>query len=209
MYWSRRGTPPICGRRTHDAIAWGGTRSRRGSGMTSRDCRMPLLRSWHHEGMERGLPRRHYPLPPWRPVPPLLSIAIALIAIVALPLCLPHGQAREFDADVRTITESRSVVEVVSTPGVHLLHHAQTAQIVGPCGECPRGLGISALADGAEASTPTEPANRADDLSPRVAVLPPPISLDRVAASDSLDPADAAWPEPSLPDPSPPPRRTG
>ncbi|MGN6483414.1 MAG: hypothetical protein ACTHMX_03340 [Thermomicrobiales bacterium] len=147
------------------------------------------------------MPHRHRPVPPLRLAPHLLSMAIALMAVVALPLCLPHAAASGLDTDTRTITESRDVVEIVTTPGVHLLHHAPDAQVAASCVDCADGRGV----DVAGAAHQDEPRIQPEDLGSRVAVLPSVAGLHDANRSTGTPRSDPARPDtPPAGDPPPP-----
>jgi len=165
---------------------------------------MTRAAAWHHDGMERAMPSRHRPLPFTRLAPHLLSVAIALMAVVALPLCLPHEAAPETDADARTVTEARDIVEIVTTPGVHLLHHAPDAQIVAAatCPDCAGGSN----ADDAGAARPDEPRAQPDESGQRAAVLPPPTGLADAPGAAGPAHSDPARTDAPPDGASPPPR---
>lgn len=160
--------------------------------------------------MERSLPIRHRPSLSARLVPHLLSVAIALMAIVALPLCLPHEAAPGLDADARTITESRDVVEIVTTPGVHLLHQAPRGQVADACNDCAvgAGSGSDSILDGDEAAHTNEPRVPHDDVSARVAVMPVLDAVTAMGGPDARARSDRFLPGAMPPGESPPPRLT-
>lgn len=159
------------------------------------------------------MPARHRPHP--RPIPGsqlaphLLSMAIALMAVIALPLCLPHTAATALDADERTITESRDVVEIVTTPGVHLLHHAANTPVLAaattptPCATCAEGIGTGGTLGTVD---PGEPRLQPDDLLPRVAILPALAGIDDANRAFGAPPSDPARPGMPHAAESPPPR---
>ncbi|MGC4190308.1 MAG: hypothetical protein QM589_03625 [Thermomicrobiales bacterium] len=148
------------------------------------------------------MPIRHRPVPFARLVPHLLSVAIALMAVVALPLCLPHDAVQSLDADERTVTESRDVVEVVTTPGVHLLHQAANAQVVDACDGCVYGVG----GDGSSASHSDEPRMHSDDFGSRFAILPSATGLDGGLPMDRPAQSDPALLAALIAGETPPPR---
>ena len=130
-------------------------------------------------------------------------MAIALMAVVALPFCLPHAAASDLDTDTRTITESRDVVEIVTTPGVHLLHHAPDVPVAASCVECAEGFGLGV--DVAGAAHQDEPRIPPDDLGSRVAVLPSVAGLHGANRSAGTPRSDPARPDtPPAGDPPPP-----
>jgi len=93
----------------------------------------------------------------------MLGIAVALAAIVTLPVCHASAFFPVTDGDARTITEQRDIVEVVSDPGVHLLHLGY--EIVNQCERC---IGTDAEAnpfDGPQTS-------HVEDIAQRVATMP-------------------------------------
>lgn len=134
-------------------------------------------------------------------------MAIALMAIVALPLCLPHEVAHGLDADERTITESRDVVEIVTTPGVHLLHQEADAQIADACNDCASAGGYGANLDGGSALHTDDPRVPKEDLGPRVAVMPPAGAVAGPALGSGLAHSDPSHPEAGPSCDPPPPRR--
>ncbi|MGC4107385.1 MAG: hypothetical protein QM753_13765 [Thermomicrobiales bacterium] len=147
------------------------------------------------------MPIWHRPFLILRAAPHLLSMAITLMAVVALPLCLPHESMNGLDADERTITESRDVVEIVTTPGIHLLHQEAGMPVADTCDgdRCVHGAGAGASHSG-------EPRISPDDLGQRVAILPHlPGVDDSVRAAGDAE-SDAAWLEAPALDESPPPR---
>lgn len=124
----------------------------------------------------------------------LLGMTIALSAIVALPLCLADGYAPLLDNDVRTITEHRSITEIVTTPGVHVLHADHG--VGEACETCLRAQ-----------SQPVSPDHiHFDDLGQRVALLPDVIAVDVAPVAENLtSPHALAVAATTSPD-SPPPR---
>ena len=93
----------------------------------------------------------------------MLGIAVALAAVVTMPVCQSSAFFPVTDGDARTITERRDIVEVVSDPGVHLLHLGY--EIANHCETC---IGTDLQAhpfDGSQTS-------HVEDIAQRVATVP-------------------------------------
>ncbi len=103
----------------------------------------------------------------------LLGLTIALSAIVTLPVCHASAFAPVVDADVRTITEQRSITEVVTTPGKHVLHMGYA--LANACETC-------AMDD---MQSDDQDRGHADDIGQRFATLPPSVAF-AVAPSSGL-----------------------
>ncbi len=102
----------------------------------------------------------------------LLGVTIALMAIVTLPVCHADAFAPVTDADALTIVENRSITEVVTTPGLHVLHEGyKLADWCETCGQ----IGDTHPFDGPRQS-------HADDMSQRSATMPTTIVLDVIPA---------------------------
>ena len=106
----------------------------------------------------------------------LLGMTVALSAIVTLPVCHASAFSPVTDADARTITEQRSITEIVTTPGVHILHKGY--EVANVCETC----------------APPDPQlehherTHADDFAQRFAALPATIVI-QVAPSPKHGPA--------------------
>lgn len=64
----------------------------------------------------------------------LLGLTIALSAIVTLQVCHASAFSPVTDADARMITEQRSITEIVTTPGIHILHKGY--ELANACETC-------------------------------------------------------------------------
>lgn len=90
----------------------------------------------------------------------LAAFAMALVAVVTMPVCLDASNAPILDGDVLTITESRDVVQVMHQPGTYFLH--VQSGVDGHCVTC-----------GPSNHVPTAPlAATVAEQSQRVATLP-------------------------------------
>lgn len=98
----------------------------------------------------------------------LLGLTVALSAIVTLPVCHAAAFAPVTDADARTITEQRSITEVVTTPGIHILHKGY--EVANACETC----------EPPDPQLERHERMHADDIAQQFATLPPTIAFDVV-----------------------------
>jgi hypothetical protein len=102
----------------------------------------------------------------------MLGVTIALMAVVTLPVCHVDAFAPVTDADALTITENRSITEIVTTPGLHILHEGY--KLVDWCETCGK-IGDTQPFDGPHQS-------HAGDIFQRSATMPATIVLDVLPA---------------------------
>ncbi len=106
----------------------------------------------------------------------LLGLTIALSAIITLPVCHASAFAPVTDADARTITEQRSITEIVTTPGIHILHKGY--ELANDCETCAPP----------DSQPDRHERTHADDIAQRFAALPTTISI-HVAPAPRYGPA--------------------
>lgn len=88
----------------------------------------------------------------------LLGLVVVLAAVITMPICHFNNVPSVVGADARTITESRSEEEHFRTPGMYRLHDMAATDACDICQDQQVEAGHSA--------------NRIEDLSERVALLP-------------------------------------
>lgn len=123
----------------------------------------------------------------------LLGLSIALSAIVTLPVCHASAFSPVTDADARTITEQRSITEVVTTPGKYVLHTGYA--LVNACETC----AMDDMKPG------DQDRGHADDIGQRFATLPPSVGVSVAPSSAQVSahmkPALARAMSPEFPPP--------